>query len=86
MKVIMTVDEFAAILLDDTTQIEDAGSYWNSKGKQGYWAHLFCRNQRYWFSVSASNEPVSLADAATAIMSPDRVIEREGCLQTWAGV
>ncbi len=49
----MTVDQFAEILRDPRTRIDEEGLYPHNKPR-GYRAILECRNLWYWYSVSGT--------------------------------
>jgi len=73
----MTVDEFAIVLRDPKITVAEEGFYPHDKPR-GYRAILECRNRWYWYSVSATLEPVSPTEVAAAITSPDRRVNRSG--------
>jgi hypothetical protein len=80
----MTVDEFADILRDPRTRVDEEGFYPHSKPR-GYRAILECRNLWYWYSVSGTLDRVSPAAVADAITSPQSVMNREGSYKAGRG-
>ena len=80
----MTVDQFAEILRDPRTRIDEEGLYPHNKPR-GYRAILECRNLWYWYSVSGTLNRVTPSDTADAITSPRRLIDREGSYKDGRG-
>jgi hypothetical protein len=79
----MTVDEFAIVLRDPKTTVAEEGFYLMTST----WIQAIheCRNRWYWYSVSATLEPVSPTEVAAAITSPDRRVNRSGPYKSGRG-
>jgi hypothetical protein len=75
----MTVDEFANVLRDPNTRLEEDNFYVSdTTGNTGYKATFSRHGLWYWFSISSRTHPMSAKDVADAITHPHRSIAREG--------
>jgi len=73
----MTVDEFAKLLLDKRVQLLGDGYYKNKSGQVGYRASYRHPQTYCWYSVSASDYPISADEVASAITQHGSEILRE---------
>ncbi len=80
----MTIDEFAVVLRDPRTRVDEESFYPHDKPR-GYRAILECRHLWYWYSVSGTLDRASPTEVADAITSPRRRIDREGSYKDGRG-
>jgi hypothetical protein len=73
----MTVNAFAAALLEEGLQFVSAGTYRNKAGTAGYKAIYRNARSYFWYSVSATDATFSPAKVAQAITAPRKKIQRE---------